>query len=167
MRTWPAWLGVMGLAGACAFDTSGVARAVDEDGGVGPAVVDAGGEEDADRFAAPDASPDASVDAAPAAGPLVCDPIQCLAAGGTCIGETCAIICATTDSCKYGVECPAGLTCHVLCSGRKSCKEGVSCGEAASCVVDCSGEDSCREGVTCANAAPCDVNCTGEDACQD
>jgi hypothetical protein len=92
-----------------------------------------------------------------------CDP-ACAVAGGSCIDDTCVIVC-TGSSCSAQISCPAGYPCEVQCGDDGSCAGGVDCSAATGCTVTCGGVDACDAEIVC-GAGRCSVDCLGAGSCE-
>ena len=110
------------------------------------------------------ASESGAVDAGVDSG-AICNPIACVASGGTCgAGNVCTIDCSNSSvgACATPT-CPLGHTCVIKCGGG-DCHGAVSCELAQACDIQCTGGDSCQGSVTCGGAA-CTVTCLGGGSC--
>lgn len=89
---------------------------------------------------------------------------SCIAAGGTCEGDVCAIRCGTGGTCmKAKVRCPDGVACDIACIDKDAC-ESVKCGPASTCTITCRGARACTANVE-ANASTSSITCDGAEAC--
>ena len=89
---------------------------------------------------------------------------SCVAAGGTCEGDVCAIRCGTGGTCtKAKVRCPDGVACDIVCIDTDAC-DSVKCGPASTCTITCRGARACNGNVE-ANAATSSITCDGAEAC--
>jgi hypothetical protein len=108
----------------------------------------------ADSTGLADARPDG---AAPA-----CDPAACSAAGGTCMGDVCAI---TAPAGPAGVQCPDGELCDISCDDQGSCPT-INCKHAAGCIISCDANNSCAGAeIDCGGPGGCTMYCKGGDTC--
>jgi hypothetical protein len=87
---------------------------------------------------------------------------------GGCSDTICNIACATDDSCKTTVVCPAGMHCNVTCTGQRACQGAtILCPETYACEVTCgSGAMRCMDAtINCSGQGACLLRCEGGDAC--
>ena len=84
----------------------------------------------------------------------------CMAAGGTCSGNTCVFGVTTTGP----LTCPPGLTCEFDCNVASACSS-IDCSMAAGCTIECNSPGTCSNGTLRCDTSGCTEYCRATNTC--